>query len=155
MSANRPLCLVDTNVLIRFADSADPYHPAARSAVEGERERHDLRVLAQNLVEFWNVMTRPQTRNGFGHSIEQASRQLGWIEELFPRVPDPPDLYERWRTLVVQFGVSGSQVHDARIVAAMQSLGITKILTFNGQDFSRYAPLGVDAQVRFKAETQP
>ena len=147
MSADRPLCFVDTNILIRFADAADPYHPAARSTVENARDRYDLRVLAQNLVECWNVMTRPQTRNGFGHSIAQASHQLGWIEELFPRVPDPPDLYERWRTLVVQFGVSGAQVHDARIVAAMQGLGAFRILTFNGQDFARYAQLGIVAHV--------
>jgi predicted nucleic acid-binding protein len=35
--------------------------------------------------------------------------------------------------------VSGVQVHDARLVAAMKTHGVTHILTFNVVDFQRYA----------------
>lgn len=41
------------------------------------------------------------------------------------------------------FAVSGVQVHDARLVAAMQAHNITHILTFNTSDFTRYASLGI------------
>ncbi len=43
------------------------------------------------------------------------------------------------------YGVSGVQVHDARLVAAMISHGATHILTFNTADFARYAPEGIMA----------
>jgi predicted nucleic acid-binding protein len=36
-------------------------------------------------------------------------------------------------------GVSGVQVHDARLVAAMRVHGVKRILTFNERDFARYA----------------
>jgi len=38
-------------------------------------------------------------------------------------------VYTKWRRLVVSFGVSGIQVHDARIVATMIVHGVTHILT--------------------------
>jgi predicted nucleic acid-binding protein len=34
--------------------------------------------------------------------------------------------------------VKGKNAHDARLVAAMVRHGLTHILTFNAQDFSRY-----------------
>jgi predicted nucleic acid-binding protein len=40
--------------------------------------------------------------------------------------------------LLITHGVSGVQVHDARLVAAMHVYGVKHILTFNGKDFARY-----------------
>ena len=40
-------------------------------------------------------------------------------------------------------GISGIQVYDTRLVAAMQVHGVPRILTFNDRDFARYD--GVDA----------
>jgi predicted nucleic acid-binding protein len=38
-------------------------------------------------------------------------------------------------------GVSGVQVHDARLVAAMRVHGVKSILTFNDRDFTRYTDI--------------
>jgi hypothetical protein len=43
------------------------------------------------------------------------------------------------------FSVSGVQVHDARLVAAMKLNSVTHILTFNATDFTRYATEGIVA----------
>jgi predicted nucleic acid-binding protein len=48
-----------------------------------------------------------------------------------------------WRRLIVAHGISGIQVYDTRLVAAMQVHGVPRILTFNDRDFARYD--GVDA----------
>jgi predicted nucleic acid-binding protein len=53
-------------------------------------------------------------------------------------LPDSAASYREWRRIVVQHGVSGVQVHDARLAAAMYTHGISYILTFNGSDFSRF-----------------
>lgn len=138
--------LVDTNVLLRLADRRHPLHPVMRQAIRKlQQEGHTLQITAQNGIEFWNVATRPANKNGFGLTPLEANRLLRLIERLFPLLPDSPLVYPQWRQLVVQFGVSGVQVHDARLAAAMLAHQITHILTFNGADFSRYAPVGIVA----------
>jgi len=99
------------------------------------RHRGDrLFACTQNFVEFWNVATRPATRNGFGLTPAEADRRLSILEHLFYLLPDSPDVYSEWRRLVVSFGVSGVQVHDARLVVAMKANN----LTLNSSDFHRY-----------------
>jgi len=136
--------LVDTNVLLRLAAVADPRHVKARAAVEA-LEDHALYVADQNFVEFWNVATRPTGQNGFGLKTEEAERLLSRLERAFPRLPEPTDLYSRWRELIVRFEASGVQVHDAQLVAVMLANEIGHILTFNARDFRRYGQAGIRA----------
>jgi predicted nucleic acid-binding protein len=138
--------LVDTNVLLRFADRMHTLHPTIRGAVRKRRSAGDrLQATSQNFAEFWNVATRPVVRNGFGLTPADADRRLRILERLFPLLPDSPAVYPEWRRLIVVFGVSGVQVHDARLVAAMKAHGITFILTLNPSDFARYSPEGIVA----------
>ena len=138
--------LLDTNVILRFAERNHPLHPTVRNAVRQlRRDGHGLQVTSQNCVEFWNVATRPATKNGFGLKPVAAERMLRLIERLFPLLPDAPTLYSEWRRIVVTFQVSGVQVHDARLVAAMKTNEVTHLLTFNTKDFTRYASEGIIA----------
>jgi hypothetical protein len=43
-----------------------------------------------------------------------------------------------WERLVTTHRVIGSQVYDARLVAAMMAHGVGRILTFNAGDFASY-----------------
>jgi predicted nucleic acid-binding protein len=95
-------------------------------------------ITPQNLIEFWNAATHPVDRNGFGFTPAQADREVTQLEQLFPLAPDTPAIYGEWRQRVVSVGVSGVQVHDARLVAVMRAHGLTHILTFNTHDFVRY-----------------
>jgi predicted nucleic acid-binding protein len=136
--------LVDTNILLRFVNRHDPQHPIVRTATRKLKgDDHQLRTTSQNFVEFWNVTTRPTDKNGLGLTPSQAHRSLDLLEKLFPLLPDKPDLYGEWRKIVVKFGISGVQVHDARLVAAMITNNVTHILTFNTKDFARYSSSGI------------
>jgi predicted nucleic acid-binding protein len=138
--------LVDTNVLLRYADRTQPLHTQVRAAIRKLRaDGHHLRTTSQNFIEFWNVATRPVSRNGLGLSHAAAERFLRLLERIFPLLPDNSAIYPEWRNLVVTYGVSGVQVHDARLVAFMNVNGLTHILTYNIADFSRYAPIGIVA----------
>ena len=131
--------LVDTNVLLRWISLDDPGHPPAVAAVDALRDRGDeMYVTPQNLVEFWGVATRPHSANGFAMDGATARGELEKIEELFKLAPDLPSVYPAWRRLVAAGGVSGKQVHDARLAAVMIAHGISHILTFNTGDFERY-----------------
>lgn len=138
--------LADTNVLLRLALRQQPLYPVARAAVVKLRKGGDqLLITSQGCVEFWNAATRPQASNGFGLNIVDTDRLLRFIERVFTLIPDGPDVYLAWRNLVMTFGVSGVKVYDARLVATMQVHGITRILTFNTHDFTRYANTGIVA----------
>ena len=133
--------LVDTNVLLRLVQRDHLLHPSTRSAIlQLRQQKHSLYVVSQNCVEFWNVATRPANRNGLGLSITFAEYRLRLVERLFVRLPDHPSVYDTWRRIVNQYDVSGVQVHDARLVAAMKENDLTHILTFNLQDFLRFTP---------------
>ena len=138
--------LVDTNVLLRITQSDDSRHQIAQDAVQKlEVEGHQLRTTPQNFMEFWNVSTRPSDKNGLGHKPYETNQILHHLEQLFPLLPDSPDIYSEWKQLVVSYNVSGVQVFDARLVAAMISHNVKYILTFNTSDFTRYVPEGIFA----------
>lgn len=132
--------LVDTNILLRSAEPNHPMHGDAVNAtnilLEGVEE---VCIIPQNLIEFWNVYTRPSERNGLGHTPAEAEEEVNRLKGLFRLLDDTPTIYSEWERLVVTYGVRGVNVHDARLVAAMLVHELTHILTFNSRDFARYA----------------
>lgn len=131
--------LADTNILLRWVSPADPQHSLAVSSVKALQRRGEIvHITPQNLIEFWNVATRPAAANGLGMSPSEAERQVESLELLFPLVPDTPDVYREWRRLVSVAGVSGVKVHDARLAAVMLANGLTHVLTFNAGDFKGF-----------------
>ncbi len=135
-------CLVDTNVWLRALAVTHPMKAVARQAIKSlVRDGSQLCIAPRNLVELWNVCTRPVQYNGFGKSAAVTSRYCRLIESFATLLPETPDLFQKWRELVVAHEVSGKQVHDARPSAAMILYGVPSILTFNVQDFVRFKHL--------------
>lgn len=133
--------LTDSNILLRLLQRNDTHHSTIRQAVRTLLARGDeLCCAPQNIVELWNVSTRPaMARGGFGLTPAETDRRVRLIERVFMILEEMPAVYQEWRRLVVQYSVAGVQVHDARIVAVMNVHGITHVLTLNDADFSRYA----------------
>jgi predicted nucleic acid-binding protein len=132
-------CLVDTNILLRMTRRSDPQHSVvdtalARLAGQGTV----LHYTHQNVAELWNVLTRPVTRNGFGLTTTDAESEVRAIEAGMSFLPDSAAVYQEWRRIVVQYGVTGVHVHDARLAAAMYVHRVHHILTMNESDFSRF-----------------
>lgn len=135
---------MDTNILVRLAASTDPLNPVAQEAVENLTAAGAfLHTVPQNLFEFWAVATRPAVNGGLGFDTATAKAAVDFFALEFVPFPDDPAILTVWRYLVAFYGVSGKPTHDARIVAAMQSLGIGHILTFNDGDFKRFAGEGI------------
>ena len=136
--------LVDTDVLLRFVKPDDSDYSMLRSSIrmlwlDGD----DLCYTSQNLAEFWNTSTRPVERNGYGLSILEVDGRARFIEEQFTLLEDSNAVHHEWRSLLVNHSVSGIQVHDARLVAAMHVHQISHLLTFNTRDFVRYTGITV------------
>jgi predicted nucleic acid-binding protein len=131
--------LIASNVLIRWVQPDDPGFAAATASIEKLELSHDVPCyVSQNLGEFWNVLTRPANQNGYGLSPENADALTTTVESRFRLLPDSLAVHQEWRRLLVDHRVSGVQVHDARLVAAMRVHNIERILTFNTRDFVRF-----------------
>jgi predicted nucleic acid-binding protein len=134
--------LLDSNILIRWLEPDNPDQVIVVAALDRLMlSNADLCYTSQNLGEFWNAMTRPANRNGYGLSPEEADIRAIEVEAGFRLLPDSPAVHKEWRRLLVDYRVSGVQVHDARLVAAMRVHGVKRILTFNTKDFARFAKI--------------
>ncbi len=132
--------LIDTNVLLRSADPNHPMYIDATNAISLLRNQGEtLCIVPQNLIEFWNVYTRPANKNGLGHTAQEPGEEIRRLKTFFTVVLDTATIYDEWERLVMQYQVKGVNVHDARLTAAMLVHGLTHILTFNIEDFNRYA----------------
>lgn len=137
-------CLVDTNVFVRLLNKSDPHYQQARRAIDKAiDEGYRLCIAPQIVAELWNVATRPQSANGLGLSITQTAQEVFRLLDRFEALygGDSVAAFTLWLALVAYYGVQGKQVHDARLVATMLAHNVQHLLTFNGQDFARYAHL--------------
>jgi len=137
-----PAYLLDTNILLRLSLPGGPYDDVVTSAVGRlVAEGATLFYTLQNAAEFWNVCTRPRERNGLGLSARETDRRLRLIEQQFLFLPETEATYAEWRRIVMECGVSGVQVHDARLAAVMNVNDVSFLLTLNPRDFERFAGL--------------
>ena len=136
------LFLPDTNILLRSAQPQHPQHSIAKDAVEYLCQNGDKACLVtQNLVEFRAVCTRPISVNGLGMTHSKVREEIDKLKSLFYVLEDKPAIQAEWERLVDIYGAEGKQNHDARLAACMVVHGISKILTFNKEDFVRYPEL--------------
>ena len=138
--------LVDSNILLRSVQPAHPQFPIASAALADLLRRNvDLCVARQNLVEFWVVATRPLANNGLEMNPATVAGEIRELRTVFRLLEGMPGVADTWERLVGKHLVSGKQAHDANLVATMLVHGVTRILTFNGDDFRRYASVEVIA----------
>ena len=143
-----PRYLVDTNILLRYADTGAHQHPLIANALETLTLRRDeVFIVPQTLYEFWSVSTRPAANNGLGWEPAKVRTVVDQLVNRFPLLHNIPSIVTNWLELVTTHDVKGKQVHDARLVAAMQTHDLTNLLTLNVKDFERYpvTPVHPDA----------
>ena len=138
-------CLADSNIWLRLSEPTHSMYPTAVRGVATLLSRqNEIYLVPQVITEYWRVVTGASTARGsFGWTPERTHREVQQLEADFPLLPDTPAVYQHWRHIVYTIGVSGAQVYDARLVAAMLAHGLTHILTFNTDDFRRYEHLGI------------
>jgi predicted nucleic acid-binding protein len=138
------MILLDTNVLLRFVELKHPQHQEAFDAIAVLRHLAEtVSIVPQNLYEFWVVATRAQAHNGLELTPAETDGHLSHFQTVFQLLDDPPALLVEWRRLVLQTSTTGKKAHDTRLVAAMNVHKITRLLTFNPNDFHRFAGITV------------
>ena len=79
-----------------------------------------------------------RSTTGSKKTIAVTHRYLRLVESFATVLPETPELFPKWRELVLTYEVAGAKVHDARLVAMMSLYKVSRILTFNTADFTRY-----------------
>jgi predicted nucleic acid-binding protein len=131
--------LLDTNILLRTLVTNDPNYQITIDAIASlRRSREKLFIAPQNLIELWNVATRPADKNGLGLSPLETEAEVARLKEFFILLPDTEQIYTEWERLVKTYEVKGTKVHDTRLVAFMLIHQLSHILTFNVKDFRRF-----------------
>lgn len=131
--------LLDTNILLRTIVTDDPNYQITQDAIASlRRSKERLFIAPQNLIELWNVATRPSNKNGLGLSPPETAAEVAQLKELFILLPDTEQIYPQWERLVKTYEVRGTKVHDTRLVAFMLVHRLSHILTFNTKDFRRF-----------------
>lgn len=134
------MILVDTNILLRIAQVGHPHSKVALDALREltVRERERFAIAPQVLYEMYVAYTRPTASNGFGYSVKEAVTHIAATRALFELLPETPQVYHTWESLVASHQIVGKQAHDARLVAIMIEHHIERLMTFNDADFQRY-----------------
>ncbi len=150
------MILLDTNILLRYACAVDPVFATVDAAISTLHARGEvLCVVPQNIYEFWAAGTRPTAANGLSLTISECQVQVARIKRLFRLLADLPTLLAEWESLVIAHSCSGRSSFDARLIAAMRTHGMIRILTLNGTDFARFPGIAVLDPTAIAASSGP
>ncbi len=131
---------VDTNVLVYASSVASPWHHRADQALQDARRLSIALVLSQQVLrEYLAVTTRPNITGGT-IPLPRLLSNIASFRSRFRVLEDTPTVFDALVNLVQAVPVAGKQIHDANIVATMQTHGVHHLLTNNVADFARFSP---------------
>lgn len=134
---------VDANILVYAMDADAPQHEASRGLLEAARRGSTtLFVTLQVLCEFYSVVTSAR-RVPKPRSAEDALNTISNLLTFLRVLPIPAQTVEAWVALVRRHPVTGADVFDLHIVAAMVTNDVKRIYTFNTGDFAAFPELVV------------
>jgi predicted nucleic acid-binding protein len=133
--------LVDTNVLLSATAVLRPLHRAALVVFnEWPNQGMILATSVQVFREYLVVATRPADANGLGLGVEDALANVAAFRGRMRLLPDSEQSWDRLQALVSTYRCRGKQIHDANVVGTALASGVTKLVTANSGDFSRFSP---------------
>lgn len=105
---------------MRFCNPSNMQHKLAIDAISRLLIQSDECLLvAQVIIEFWVVATRPTQVNGLGWSVERTRSTIDQLLDRFPFLEESPQIFPNWLNLVTTNRVTGKRTHNVRIIAAM------------------------------------
>jgi predicted nucleic acid-binding protein len=130
------LHLLDTNILLRIADTSSPQHPLVLAAITNILSKGDKCVItSQVLIEFWVVATRPVEVNGLGWTPQETTQKIRQFIAQFRFLEETKEIFTNWHQLVTTHNIKGKRTHDVRLLAIMTVYNIPYLLTLNPNDF--------------------
>src|SRR5260370_122804 len=117
--------------------------PEAEAELTRQAKVHGVRPEAYAATLLEEAVHNGAAKKLTSDQLERTLLELAQFSYQIQLLPDSRETHERWRALIVQYGVQGVQVHDARIAASMYVHGVGQLLTINVRDFKRFDNLRV------------
>ncbi|WP_228051810.1 type II toxin-antitoxin system VapC family toxin [Sphaerospermopsis aphanizomenoides] len=100
--------LLDTNIILRFANSQSQEYNLIRNTISEILLRGgQCFITSQVIIEFWVVATRPVNVNGLGWTVEQTTQAVQMLISQFDLLAETPDVFSIWLNLVITYNISG------------------------------------------------
>ncbi len=130
------IAFLDTNILLSVTDTGRPAYLSASSvfAILPDRGIH-LALSGQIIREYLSVSTRSVDHNGLGLSVEDALYNITEFRSLTTFLDETREVTDELLRLISDSEIQGKRIHDANIVATMQSHGVGHLITLNIKDF--------------------
>ena len=139
------LSLLDTNVLVYAADKSSQFFERSKKLIgSGLTGEIDLCISLQTISEFFAVITdsrrvdNPRTQQEALTEIKKYLRSKR-IHKIYP----DPKTSEAMVDLLKRYPVKRQEIFDLQLVATMLSNQVTRIFTFNREDFLKFADIEV------------
>lgn len=137
--------LIDTNVLLYAYDESSPYHNESLQLVErGRKGELPLCLTPQVLSEFYSLITNPRRTSNF-YTAEEALIEI----EKFYYSRNIPVIYftaaakDHLLILLRRYQVTRQNIFDLQLVAAMLANNVTRVYTFDRNDFLKFSEIEV------------
>lgn len=133
---------VDTNLLVYAHREDSPWHRAARDWLTGVAEGSGVWAIPWPcLHEFLAIVTHPRIYRPPTPPARAVDQVEAWLESPgLVLLGESEGYWPNLRTLVLEGGVVGGQLHDARVAALCLHHGVSALCSAD-RDFSRYPTL--------------
>ena len=139
------LALLDANVLIYAHQSLSEFHAQSRALLEkGLKGQVSLCICPQVLSEFYAVVTNPK-RVTNPTPAEEATAE---IEKYFTaknilKIYPGAEAMKKTIDLLKCYRVTKQNIFDLQLAATMLSNNVTRVYTYNEDDFSKFTEIEV------------
>lgn len=139
------LAVLDTNVLVNSVYDQAEHFAASRALLEtAKSEDAGLCLLPQNVAEFYAAVTNAKRVS----EPKPPEIALAAIDDFLALpgitlLPVPSDIVDRLLALLRRRPVTATKVYDLQLIAAMLGNGVTRVYTFNSQDFEPFEEIDV------------
>lgn len=139
------VALLDTNVLVYAVDESSPFHKDSKNIRDNALLGNiALCICPQVLMEFFAILTDSRRVKNPGEPdavIEEIEKYLSSknIAKIYPEEDTLPKTIE----LLRKYKLRRQTVFDAQLVATMLSNNVTRIYTYNEDDFLKFEEVEV------------
>ena len=139
------VALLDTNILIYAADETSPFYQAAKALREkGLRGEILLCICPQVLNEFFATVTNPQrVSNPRTQNEARLEMEKYFFSKNIIKIYPGSDVIEKTLDLLKRYEVTRQEIFDLQLVATMLSNNVTRLYTYNKDDFVKFKEIEV------------
>ena len=128
-------------MLVYALDADSPHHAASGPLLEAAREGSaTLYVTSQILCEFYAVVTNAR-RVANPRTPDDAASAISDFLAFLHVLPVPAHVVDAWLKLLLRRSVIGGDIFDLQLIATMQANNLSRIYTFNIEDFEAFSEL--------------